>query len=230
MSGKGDRDDHVVSMMDRERARREAPLRQVEAYWHGLCAEGQVPARSAVDPRGIEDALENAFLLERIAPSMAKIRVAGSHLSDLMGMNVAGMPLASLIVPAERTRFGQAVTHLFADPAILRLELRAEGGFGKPGLEATMLLMPLASDFGDLSRGLGALVSHGRIGRAPRRFVIHDVEITPALRPGVLAAPPVSAPAPRATGFAEGQAPFRRRARPDTPTRRHLRLVVSNDD
>ena len=87
----------IVSIEDHEKQRRLAPLRHVEAYWRALCAEGQIPARSEVDPRGMQDALEYAFLIERIAPGMAKLRVSGSHVSDLMGMEMAGMPMSSMI-------------------------------------------------------------------------------------------------------------------------------------
>lgn len=243
MLGNGGNGREIVSMTDREKMRRKAPLRQVEAYWHGLCDTNAVPLRSQVDPRGMEDALENAFLMERIAPSMAKIRVAGSHLSDLMGMQIAGMPLSSLIAPSERERFGQAISHLFGDPAIIKIELRAEGGFGKPEMEASMVLMPLKSDFGDLSRALGAMVSHGRIGRTPRRFLIDSVEITPIedthRNPGILSRKPIDLPAkPKARAFEEKQTPFKPSTVP-TPatvtelpakaTRGHLRLIVSND-
>lgn len=236
MLGKGGNDRGIVSMTEREKVRRLAPLRQVEAYWHGLCGKDSVPLRSQIDPRGMETALENAFLMERIAPTMAKIRVAGAHLNDLMGMQIAGMPLSSLIAPGERDRFGQALTHLFSDPAIVRLELKAEGGFGKPELEAHMLLLPLRSDFGDQSRALGALVSHGRIGRTPRRFEITSVDIAPALSPGVfdVAAPEPAPPAPE-PALREDAAPFRHKA-PETkaagdpPPHGHLRLIVDNEN
>ena len=45
-------------------------------------------------------------LAERIAPSMAKLRVAGAHLSDLMGMEVAGMPLSKPNLPIIRGKVG----------------------------------------------------------------------------------------------------------------------------
>lgn len=239
MFGKGGNGQDIVSMSDREKAKRMAPLRQIEAYWHGLCGTEQVPLRSQIDPRGMENALENAFLMEKIAPSMAKIRVAGTHLNDLMGMQVAGMPLSSLIAPTERERFGQAVNRMFADPAVVRLELEAESGFGKPALEATMILLPLRSDFGDLSRGLGALVSHGGIGRTPRRFNIRTIDATPAVQSGIISRRPVhvtepeeATPAPK--GLAEAPAPFPTTVTPiasDAPMikKGHLRLVVSND-
>ena len=236
MFGKGGKDKDVVSMTDREKAKRMAPLRLVESYWHGLASEDMVPLRSQIDPRGMESALENAFLMERIAPSMAKIRVAGTHLNDLMGMQVAGMPLSSLIAPAEREAFGAAVTRLFADPAIVKIELEAEGGFGRPELEATMILLPLRSDFGDMSRALGALVSHGRVGRTPRRFKVKSVDVTPAVQKGVVSRrpieivedelPPVLRPL---KGMKDAKTEFTAEKTPSEVTRGHLRLVVSND-
>lgn len=254
MLGKGGNGRDIVSMTEREKMRRLAPLRQVEAYWNGLCEADKVPLRSQIDPRGMEDALENAFLMERIAQTMAKVRVAGTHLNDVMGMQVAGMPLSSLIAPPERERFGQAVAQLFATPAIVRIDLRAEGGFGKPDLEANMVLLPLRSDFGDQSRALGALVSHGRIGRTPRRFVIRNLEVIPALgNRHIVNRDPVDVKARTPERlFREDPAPYaakpaqtiRDKAARDKTTRvqpprdeaplqvsglGHLRLVVSND-
>ncbi len=246
MFGKGGDGRDVVSMTEREKLARLAPLRQVEAYWQALCAQDAVPLRSQIDPRGMEDALENAFLMERIATSMAKIRVAGSHLNDIMGMQIAGMPLSSLIAPVDRERFGKAVTQLFADPAILRMELRAEGGFGKPDMEANMVLLPLRSDFGDQTRALGALVSHGRIGRTPRRFTIRNIEVTPAIGgASVITREPVDLDK-RSPARIFSEEPARYVPRTVTPESRssgesagprtgkpaagnHLRLVVCND-
>ena len=231
MIGTGGNETEVVSMLERDKARKMAPLRVVEAYWHGLAGEDAVPLRSQVDPRGMENSLENAFLMERIAPSMAKFRVAGTHLSELMGMQVAGMPLSSLIAPSDREAFGAAVTRLFADPAIVKIELEAEGGFGKPDLEASMILMPLRSDFGEVSRAIGALVSHGRVGRAPRRFKLRSVNVTPAIKTGIIERQPVdpsriepAAPVLRPLGGAGNGA-----ARMSAEPRPTLRLVVSND-
>lgn len=240
MLGNGGNGPDVVRMSERDKNRKLAPLRNVEAYWHGLCGENNVPLRSQIDPRGMENALEYAFLMERIAPSMAKIRVAGSHLSDLMGMQIAGMPLSSLIAPSDRERFGQAVTKLFAEPAVVRIDLKAEGGFGKPDLEGHMLLLPLRSDFGDMSRGLGVFVSDGKIGRTPRRFKITNVEVKQAvatgLKSGITDRRPVKVtepePAPMRS-FQEPAKPFKgkptEKQQDPTTKRGHLRLVISND-
>ena len=243
MLGKGGNGQGIVSMTEREKTRREAPLRLVDSYWHGLCEGTEVPLRSQIDPRGIESALENAFLMERIAPTMAKIRVAGNHLNELMGMQVAGMPLSSLIAPSEREQFGQGVAAVFADPAIVRMDLKAEGGFGKPDLDASLILLPLRSDFGDLTRGLGALISHGRVGRTPRRFKIARMQISPALSgvptsDGIVAREKIEMDKlPPLKAFQEEKTPFRPRAlvsvsdndQPEPVRRGYLRLVVDND-
>ncbi len=258
MLGNGGNGRDIVQMSERDKNRRLAPLRNVESYWLGLCQDNQVPLRSQIDPRGMENALEYAFLMERIAPSMAKIRVAGSHLSDLMGMQIAGMPLSSLIAPSDRDRFGQAVTKLFGDPAIIKIDLKAEGGFGKPDLEGHMLLLPLRSDFGDMSRALGVFVSNGKIGRTPRRFTITNVAVKQAVSSGIIDRRPVKVTEPEPTperAFREPATPFRGmmskkatedaaksqgvpkvgkaiqgKSSPPTIKRGHLRLVVSNDD
>lgn len=234
MYGTKSGDRNVVSMTNLGKERRLAPLRQVESYWRALCGADVVPLRSQIDPRGIEGALENAFLVERIAPSMAKMRVAGAHLTDLMGMEVAGMPLSALFTHDARAKLGDAVTQLFADPAVMRIELRAETGFGKPDLTGALIVMPLRSDMGDITRGLGCLVTTGRIGRTPRRFDITKISVRSAFDVDGQLGTAALDYAPESTrhnrkNLAEDAAPFD--PAPDSPTRRqHLRIVVSNDD
>jgi hypothetical protein len=205
----------------------------VEAYWRGLCPGQDIPARNQIDPRGMEDALKNAFLAERIAAGMAKLRVAGTHISDLMGMEMAGMPLSSMIAPEDRDRFGEAVAALFDTSSVVRATLNAQTGFGRHAMEAHLLLLPLRSDFGDVSRALGVLVSRGRIGRTPRRFEVTKLDILPAF-PAEAPSTPTASDRPRPPaeaakppfggGLAEDPAPF------DPPKgRKGLRLVVSND-
>ncbi|AMY69156.1 PAS domain-containing protein [Frigidibacter albus] len=210
---------------------------ELRGYWEGLRGGRGVPLRAAVDPRGIDRALEYAFILERIAPSIARFRLAGMHLSDLMGMEVRGMPMTAFFTPKVRSRVAALLEGVFQGPEIAELTLAGEGGFGKPELQARMLILPLKSDLGDVTRALGCLVADGQIGRAPRRFdVIGDsvtriegasqaapqparermagfAEPAPAFRPAPL-------PAPAATPRIEAATPEERRAM--------LRLVRSD--
>lgn len=149
---------------------------QIEAYWEGLRDGRLMPGRAEVDPRGISQALEQAFILEKIAPGLAQIRLAGMHLNDLMAMEVRGMPITALFQPEARHEM-QRITHDVMDlPAVVRLSLTSERGFGRAPLEAQMILMPLRDGHGAPTRIFGALQASGRIGRGPNRFTIRDVE------------------------------------------------------
>ncbi|MEM8554461.1 MAG: PAS domain-containing protein [Pseudomonadota bacterium] len=190
-------------------------ISQLEAYWTGLRNGRLVPNRSDVDPRGIAGALEYAFILERIAPGMARFRLAGMHLNDLMGMEVRGMPITSFFVPDARRQISDALEHVFEEPAVARFKLVAERGIGKPQNNAELIILPLKSDLGDVSRALGCLVYEGDIGRTPRRFVVDSLQIEPLLA-GVDPAPAPSVPQadpqdnqPKIPGFAENREPFK---------------------
>ena len=174
-------DRKIVNMTQFASATRYQPLREVEAYWEALRAGRLVPRRSDIDPRGIERALEFAFVLERIAPGLGRLWIAGSHLTELMGMEVRGMPFSALFAAASRDGIGAALEEVFEGPSRAELVLRAEKGIGKPELEARLILLPLKSDLGDITRVLGCLVSQGQIGRAPRRFEILESRVTPLL-------------------------------------------------
>jgi hypothetical protein len=169
----------IVPMDKYLRAMSFAPLAEVRAYWEGLRAGRPIPLRSEVDPRGIERALEYAFVLERVAPQIARFRLAGMHLNDLMGMEVRGMPLTSFFAPESRVRVSQALEEVFEGPSLLELRMVAETGIGRPSVEARAVILPLKSDLGDISRALGCLVSEGQIGRTPRRFEVQEVIRTP---------------------------------------------------
>jgi len=157
----------------------EAQLRALHAYWTEARRGQDVPKRSDIDPRRIEPLLSNAFIAERIAPGVTRLRVAGMHLTELMGMEVRGMPLSCLIAPPARDAFALHLVDLFDGPAALRMELHSPAGFGRPALRGTLVMLPLSSDLGDISRALGCLVTRAPLGRTPRRFEIQTCRTTP---------------------------------------------------
>ncbi|KNX42812.1 PAS domain protein [Roseovarius tolerans] len=156
----------------------EAHLRALHAYWNEARRGQDVPRRADIDPRRIEPLLSNAFIAERIAPGVTRLRVAGMHLSEIMGMEVRGMPLSCLIAPPARDAFALHLVDLFEGPTTLRMELRSPGTLGRPEMHATLVMLPLRSDLGDVSRTLGCLVTRGASGRAPRRFEIMSCRAT----------------------------------------------------
>lgn len=172
---------NIVSLMPRRNEAHFPALKEVEAYWDGLRNGRPVPSRSDIDPRGMQSALEYAFILERIAPGVARFRLAGMHLTDLMGMEVRGMPLTAMFVPESRAKVSEALEAVFETPQITIITLKAERGIGRGAMEAQLLLCPLKSDLGDVNRVLGAFQSKGEIGRQPRRFEVVNIESRPLL-------------------------------------------------
>ena len=163
-------------MSKKHGAQRYSACSQVEAYWESLRGGELVPNRSQIDPRGIEDALNYAFILEAVGAGHARIRIAGMHLNEILGMEVRGMPSSAFFTPASRNAFARTVQSALESPAVMRLTLRGEMSWGKPALEAKMLLLPLRSDLGDITRILGCLETIGPVGATPRRFELLGVE------------------------------------------------------
>lgn len=193
-------------------------LGELERYWHDLRGARRLPVRSEVDPAQIDAALPHAFIIERVAPGIARLRVAGQRLNACLGMDARGMPLSTFFTPAGRIALAEHLEAVFDGPALVDMPLVSARGLGRPVLTARLLLLPLLGNDGSVSRALGALLTDGMIGRAPRRFDIAPGEIRCEIiaemgRPRIALAAAQSGPL---TG-----------KRPDA-TRPALQLVVSN--
>ena len=207
-------------------------LSNLRAYWEALRGDDPVPRRAQVDPRGIERALGIAFLAERVAPEVARFRVAGMRVNGLMGMEVRGMPLSALFEPEARDPFAQALRQVFDSPAIAELSLRGAPGLGQPRLDGRMLLLPLRADDGTVSRVLGGLAMSGKVGSVPRRLAVTGLRMMP-LRPDAMHADDSPSPGPEALpahGISEAPAVFVPAPTPPRHRGRPQLRVISNDD
>ena len=224
---------HVVDMSSKRSSDSFRICNQIEAYWESLRLGDRLPCRADVDPRGIEDALNNAFILEAIGAGHGRFRIAGMHLNELMGMDVRGMPASCFLVPQSRDMFAQALTTVLQRPAVVRLSLRGESRLGQPLFDGHMLMLPLVDDEGKISRVLGCLETFGTIGRSPRRFELKRVDTRrlDAIRSDAdLPAAKTEAAKPTATAFAEADAPFTPRQRPSTKPRPHYLRLIKPDE
>lgn len=192
-------------------------LGDLRAYWSSLRRGRAIPDRSDVEPRGLRDVLAHAFILERIAPGAGRLRLAGRHLLDLMGMEVRGMPLCAFFNPSSRGRLSDVLETVFAGPQIAEFEMCSETGYRRPRLTARMLVLPLRSDLGDVTRALGAIVATSEIGLPPRRFDLVGEVLSPVIEGARTLEPSASGPA--FGGFAEPPPPWSpgRRAPPRLP-------------
>lgn len=157
-----------------------SPLRDMRDYWEELRAGRLAPLRSEVDPRAIASSLENGFILERVQPGSVRFRLAGSHLSDLMGMEVRGMPLRAFVEPAVRAAFTQTLEAVFEGPETHEYHLVSQP-HNMTKMTARMLLLPMKSDNGIIDRALGCMVSDGNVGLTPRRFRVVETRVTSLL-------------------------------------------------
>lgn len=168
---------NVVQLLQYKKPMKNPVLVEILEYWERLRDGRTAPLRSEVDPRQIENALEHAFILERIQPDHVRFRIAGMQICDVMGMEVRGMPAASMITPEGRAEFENILASVFTAPEIVELHLEA----ARPciaSLSAQMLLLPLKSDQGEMSRILGCLVTEGLRGEPPCRFKLASKKVT----------------------------------------------------
>lgn len=214
---------NVIAMSRHKNYCHSSHIAEVEGYWHALRGRRAVPRRSEVDPRGIERALERTFILEQMAPGVGRLRIAGSHLTDLMGMEVRGMPLTALFCPTARDALSVCLDQLCRTPSTMILSLVSEQAMGKPKLTARMLLLPLRNEEGVINRVLGCMDSNGLIGVAPRRFTIAachttalegddltegEAVVSPRYAPEPQAAPQKAAMQGQRFGLSESASPF----------------------
>lgn len=216
--------------------------RDLHAYWEALRGARMMPARSEFDPRGIEQTLACTFVAEKVAPSVVRIRVAGSVMNEALGMDVRGMPITAFFDPASREVLSEATRDALASPALIEIDLTARRSFGRKPIRARMMLLPMSDAEGNITRLVGCLDFEGGLGKTPRRFQIASVRRTalsgtapqanPARKLFDHSVEEINAPQQPSYAFAEAPTSFRsqrRAATQDAPKTGGLRLVVCND-
>lgn len=188
------------------------PLRLVEGYWSALREGNDLPKRSQVHPRGLSDVLEYVFILERVAPGVARFRIAGSQWTALAGMEVRGMPISSFFRTTGRADMAAALEACFDTPAVIEAHLTARSLQRAPDVPGKLIMLPMRCDLGRISRILGAAKMSGPMVSDAYRLEMSDVSVKPVF--GDRPAPPPSAHTAAPTS---------------TPRRPHLELVHSSD-
>ena len=173
-------------------------LDSLKTYWETLRAGRLAPYRSEIDPRQFEHALENMFILEVVGDDVIRVRLAGMKLCEMMGMEVRGMSPRAFMMPEDRVRFDRAVMDVVTRPAVTEFVVETVDYNGRSGT-AYLLLMPLRSDFGEITRILGCISDNGEHFEAPVRFRITQTHSDPIVFTD-------AAEQPRAAGFAERRA------------------------
>lgn len=167
--------------------RHAAPLlAQFDAYWQALAAQyGAPPFRQHIDPRALQNGLENALLAEEIAPGHARVRVAGQVFGKLFGADPRGMPLSALFLPGARADLQALLAQVFATPAGARLLVSKPAAFFGHANNGILQLWPLRDDTGAVTRALACLVlaRAPTQSRAPQRLSIAHHSLQPLAGP-----------------------------------------------
>ena len=149
---------------------------EIRGYWEALRKSDALPFRADLDPRGLKNCLHQTLIAEQVAPGLARLRLAGAVFTDVMGMEVRGMPVSALFDPMARPALETVISRVFAGNVTATLLLEAERGLGRPALTAQLLLLPMLGETAKVELMLGCLVLRGTAGRTPRRFQIQHAK------------------------------------------------------
>lgn len=199
----------LIRLTDHDPGRPGRVVAALRRHWEMLRGPRPVPDRADVTASGLDAALDYAFILERIGPGTARLRLAGRHLIDLMGMEVRGMPISALLNPGYRGRMSDVLESVFQAPQIAELYLFSQQTEFSPALPARMLLLPLKSDLGDITRILGCLIAEGQLGITPRRFDLVKESLVPVIEGAAILEPGSG------MSHADGKTPMRGLSRHD---------------
>jgi len=185
-------------------AHRPQAITALEGYWRQIRGARILP----VDPSQIDTALPHAFIAERLAPGVTRMRACGQRLNDMIRADGRGMPLSTFFTLGARSELVAEVELVFNGPALVEIPLAAELDADRE--IGRLLLLPLEGANGVVDRLMGAIVIH----TPARRLAIRRDGY---IRREILA--PVARPA---LPFDEMKEKGPQRPRPA------LRLVVSN--
>ncbi|MEM9317607.1 MAG: PAS domain-containing protein [Pseudomonadota bacterium] len=169
---------NVIALNSEDAAMAHPLITSVTRYWDSLRAGRLVPQREEIDPREIQNALSYSFILDRTRPGSVRFRLSGMHLNDVLGMEARGMPVRALCEVPYRQRFMDQVERVFAEPALLEVDLRADQGKEAP-VRARMALLPLSTNGAEINRALGVFVTDSRVINPPMRFMTRGFALTP---------------------------------------------------
>lgn len=154
-----------------------AHLRQ---HWNSLRDTRSAPPKARdLQPHILGAALPFVFLVENLGGEILRLKLGGTHLCDVMGMELRGIPLRCFFAYNERPRFAAAVEPVFTGPAELDMRLQSSYSGVEPPVLARMMLLPLEGATGAIDRAIGAFVTKGALNHRPYRFEIERTEVLP---------------------------------------------------
>ncbi len=151
-------------------------IKTLRSHWESLRVNGDLPLRADIDPRQIPNVLDSLFIFERLNPHDVRVRIAGITLCEMAGMEVRGQSPVTLFDKYTRDRFSAVITDVMNRPTIARLGLDTNDKMNNTS-QAEMILLPLRSDFGDVTRVIGCITGPAAGFTAPVRLHVRTVDM-----------------------------------------------------
>lgn len=153
----------------------QSTIETLRSHWDDICEGDLPPFRSDIAPRTMPNVLDTLFILEQLNPEDTRVRIAGLKICEMMGMEVRGQSPMSFFQDNARGRFDSILTEVLGQPKIAKLGLDTVDKLGNKD-HVDMILLPLRSDFGDISRIIGCVTVPDSGFTAPIRYYISSVD------------------------------------------------------
>ncbi len=161
-------------------------------YWCNAKRECTVPARDAIEPRGLKDVLPWVFLLDHFDRELTTFRLAGTGLCDFYERELRGENFLSFWTGDCRRTVRSLIDNVTMMPAPSFIEFCAEAKNGRL-LAGEIMLMPLAAREGTIRQILGGwfpAVTHDPLLEKPLvRQQVTNIRLLESTGPGVIPLP-----------------------------------------
>jgi hypothetical protein len=139
---------------------RERTSRVLYAYWNEVRGDRLAPRRFDIEPARISEILSETFILE-IEDGATRFRLAGSRITENLGLELRGVAITELWSDDDRSRLGPVLSAVVEQGGVGLIRFTAKSSEPSPetphktGFE--MLLLPLVHTGGRVTRILGAI-------------------------------------------------------------------------
>ena len=161
----------------------EAVSQSLFSYWDALRGNRPAPKRFEIEPSRIANNLPDTFILERVNYTNARFRLAGTRITDALGMELRGKNLFELFDVEDGRTLQRKMELIVSQCAVGLFRVSAENG---SALSTTfeVLILPLTHTSDSVDRFLGSVTSISKpdwLGSVPltRRKLVHHEIIWP---------------------------------------------------
>jgi hypothetical protein len=159
---------------------KEAVSQSLFAYWNDLRGDRPAPRRFEIEPARIANMLPDTFILERAGHAHLRFRLAGTRISERLGIELRGTNLFELFNDADAMTLQQQIALVTSNSAVGLFEFSADNG---GGLSAAfeVLILPLTHTRNVVERFLGSITPIDRpdwLGAVPlvnRSLLRHEI-------------------------------------------------------